>query len=209
MGVAERRERERQARKEAILDAARGLLLEKGLRGMTTREIADRCELSEATLFFYFRNKDEILLCLLFESIQFWAEGLEKLERTPLDAQTLLDRIWQFHEAVHGEHPEYYVLSAYLAQANALTEVSDEIREQVMRRSGENFRRLAGLLERVAGPGGGMHLADAIWSLFLGLMVLRDSRINLGHKQVRVAKRDRAAAFDILKRGLLATGKAP
>ncbi len=66
MGVAERRERERQARKDAVLDAARNLLLEKGFRGTTTKEIAQLCELSEATLFFYFKNKDEILLSLLF-----------------------------------------------------------------------------------------------------------------------------------------------
>ncbi len=69
MGVVERRERERQARKGAVLEAARQLLLEKGFRGTTTREVAKRCELSEATLFFYFKNKDEILVSLLFESI--------------------------------------------------------------------------------------------------------------------------------------------
>jgi AcrR family transcriptional regulator len=65
MGVAERRERERQARKGAVLEAARHLLLEKGFRGTTTKEVARRCELSEATIFFYFKNKDEILLSLL------------------------------------------------------------------------------------------------------------------------------------------------
>ncbi|HJL53937.1 MAG TPA: helix-turn-helix domain-containing protein, partial [Arenicellales bacterium] len=78
MGVQERREREREARKDAVLDAAREILLEKGFRGTTTKAIAARCELSEATLFFYFNNKDEILASLLFESIGFWGEGLDK-----------------------------------------------------------------------------------------------------------------------------------
>jgi hypothetical protein len=40
--------------------------------------------------------------------------------------------------------------------------------------------------------------------MFLGLMILRDSRINLGHEEVRTAKRNRAAVFETLKRGLLA-----
>jgi AcrR family transcriptional regulator len=206
MGVAERRERERQARKEAVLEAARHLLLEKGFRGTTTKEVAKRCELSEATLFFYFKNKDEILLSLLFESIRFWAEGLERLEKSRLGASKLLDAIWQFHEAVNDKHPEYYVVSAYLAQPNALVGVSDDIKEEIVHLSGENFQRLAALLERATGHRDGGQLADTLWSMFLGLMILRDSRINLGHAEVRTAKRDRAAVFETLKRGLLAAG---
>jgi AcrR family transcriptional regulator len=201
----ERRERERQARKGAVLEAARQLLLEKGFRGTTTREVAKRCELSEATLFFYFKNKDEILVSLLFESISFWADGLDKLEKSRVSAHKLLDKIWQFHEEVNNKHPEYYVVSAYLAQPNALVGVSDEIKEQIVHLSGENFQRLAHLLERATGHSDGYHLADTLWSMFLGLMILRDSRINLGHEEVRTAKRNRAAVFETLKRGLLAS----
>lgn len=71
MGVSERREREKQARMSGFLDAARDLLLEKGFTGTTTKKIAERCEMSEATLFFYFKNKDEVFASLLFESIGF------------------------------------------------------------------------------------------------------------------------------------------
>jgi len=204
MGVMERRERERQARKGAVLEAARQLLLEKGFRGTTTREVAKRCELSEATLFFYFKNKDEILVSLLFESINFWAEGLDKLEKSRVSADKLLDKIWQFHEEVNNKHPEYYVVSAYLSQPNALVGVSDEIKEQIVHLSGENFQRLAKLLERATGHSDGYHLADTLWSMFLGLMILRDSRIYLGHEEVRTGKRNRAAVFETLTRGLLA-----
>lgn len=203
MGVVERRERERQARKNTVLDAARRLLLEKGFRGTTTKEIALQCELSEATLFFYFKNKDEILLSLLFESIQFWEAGLEKLAQSRLEPEKRLDQIWRFHEKVNDEHPEYYVISAYLAQPNALQGVSEAVKEEISIRSGRNFQRLAGLLEDVTGQPDGRYLADTLWSAFLGLMVLRDSRVNLGHEEVRSGPKDRARAFDILKRGLI------
>ena len=93
MGVSERRQRERAARRESILDAARDVLLSQGLRGTTTKEIAERCELSEATLFFYFQSKDEILLLLIFESISFWAEGLDALAAKPVPPADLLDAI--------------------------------------------------------------------------------------------------------------------
>ena len=91
MAVADRRKRERMARREAILKAARGVLMNRGVRGTTTKEIAEQCELSEATLFFYFQSKDEILLSLLFESIEFWARGLEALAARQLPPAGLLD----------------------------------------------------------------------------------------------------------------------
>lgn len=203
MGVAERRERERQARKETVLDAARQLLLERGFRGTTTKEIAHLCELSEATLFFYFKNKDEILLSLLFESIQFWGDGLQKLEASTLAAEQRLEQIWQLYETISEEHPEYFVIFAYLSQPNALPRVSPEVKDDITRRSGENFHRLADLLEDITGHDDGTHLADTLWATFLGLMVLRESRINLGREEMRTARKDRSSSFQIIKKGFL------
>lgn len=181
MGVTERRKREREARRTEILDAARDVLLAQGLRGTTTKEIAERCELSEATLFFYFRNKDEILLSLIFESIEFWAQGMEALAAQALAPAALLEAIWQFHEQVYREHPEYFVISAYMAQPQVLESVSDEVKAEIARRSGENFRRLRELLAGLDPKTPGAVLADLIWSLFLGLTISEASRANLGH----------------------------
>jgi len=60
MGIAERRERERQQRIDLILDAAEEVLLEKGFRNATMEEIAERAELSKATLYIYFKTKELI-----------------------------------------------------------------------------------------------------------------------------------------------------
>jgi AcrR family transcriptional regulator len=203
MGVAERRERERQARKGTLLQAARTVLLEKGVRGATTKEIADRCELSEATLFFYYKNKDEILLSLIFESIEFWTKGLDRLARQDLPSEKMLDEIWRFHERVYKNHPEYYIISNYLAQPNVLANVSAEVKNAIARRSGENFRRLAGLLERAAGGPPGRVLADAIWSMFLGLTIMSAVRMNLGNADAHVGPKDREEVFQVLKPGLM------
>lgn len=201
MGVSERREREREARRGAILEAARDVLLSQGLRGTTTKQIAERCELSEATLFFYFQSKDEILLSLIFESISFFAEGLDALAAKALPPAALLDAIWQFHEEVYREHPDYFVISTYLAQPQVLENVSPEVKEEIARRSGENFRRLGQLLGRVDGSTPGSVLADLIWSLFLGLTIGEASRANLGHGRSREHLGTRAQVFDVIRRG--------
>ncbi|MCH8861110.1 MAG: TetR/AcrR family transcriptional regulator, partial [Proteobacteria bacterium] len=164
--------------------------------------IAKNCALSEATLFFYFRSKNEIFTSLLFEGIEFWARGLEKIAALDLPPGEKLARIWKFYGQVDAEHPEYYQLSAFLARPMATADVSEEVRERIIRRSGDNFRQLAAILEDVLGNGRGRIAADLLWSTYLGLTVLKESRINLG-APVHPTKKDLARVFEILSKGLL------
>lgn len=207
MGIAERREREREARRGALLEAARELLLERGFGGTTTKAIAERCELSEATLFFYFRSKEEILVSLLFEGIDYWAKGLERLERQALPPAEKLARLWKYFGDVRGEHPEYFLLSTLLAQPRATADVADEVRAEIVRRSGENFVRLARLLEETTGLDDGRIAADLLWGAFFGVMALRDARVNLGAKP-HPTDRELTAMFKALADGLAANSAA-
>lgn len=61
MGIAERREREKEALRTLILEAARDIVSEEGLTALSMRAIADRIEYSPATLYLYFRDKDELI----------------------------------------------------------------------------------------------------------------------------------------------------
>ncbi|MFH1155584.1 MAG: TetR/AcrR family transcriptional regulator [Pseudomonadota bacterium] len=69
MGVEERREREREQRKKDILDAARKLLVEQGLQATSVNQIAKACELGIGTIYFYFKNKEEIFAALQEEGL--------------------------------------------------------------------------------------------------------------------------------------------
>lgn len=203
MGLAERRARERTARMETILDAARALLLERGFTGTTTKQIADRCELSEATVFFYYKSKDEILTSLLFEGIDFWRAGLKNISGAKLEPEETLQRIWKFFGQVLKEHPEYYQLSAFLARPQALADVSEEVRDEIIRRSGENFQQLGAILERALGKNNGRIAGDLLWASFLGLTLVRGSRENLGAPR-HPTDRDMKRIIDMLAHGVLA-----
>jgi len=180
MGVQQRRERERQARKKSVLEATRLLVREHGFNGTTSREIAKACELSEATLFFYFKNKGEIFISLLVEGIDFIARGLEEISIADLPQRGRLERLWRFFSEVRAEHPEYFQVFAYLAHPQACASVSDELKADLARRSGDNFRRLVTLIADGRDEREAMVAADLLWSAFAGLLVLRDSRENLG-----------------------------
>lgn len=67
MGITERKKREKDQRKELILEAARRTFQERGFLNVTMSDIAEAAELSIGTLYLYFKNKEDIyagLACL-------------------------------------------------------------------------------------------------------------------------------------------------
>lgn len=203
MGIAERRAREREARRKALLDAARALVLEKGFTATTTRQIAKRCELSEATLFFYFKSKDQILVSLLFEGIAFMERGLAEIAAMEPPSEAQIERLWAFFSQVRQAHPEYFQVFAWLAHPAAGSSVSDEVRSDLARRSGDNLRCLGEILEGAMGAGAGRLAADLVWATFSGLCALRASRSNLGAPE-HPTDDEMAAVLGLLLSGLRA-----
>ncbi len=67
MGVAERKEREKERRREAILKAAVKVFFKKGVDNATMDDIAESAELSKATLYLYFTSKEEIYFFIHLE----------------------------------------------------------------------------------------------------------------------------------------------
>jgi AcrR family transcriptional regulator len=86
MGITERREREREALRQRIVEAARDLLSEQGLAALSMRSIAERIEYSPATIYLYFRDKDELVGQVVhagFERLRdYTTEELTRLSET-------------------------------------------------------------------------------------------------------------------------------
>jgi AcrR family transcriptional regulator len=75
LGIAERREREREALRTRIVEAARDIVSEEGLDALSMRAIAERIEYSPATIYLYFRDKDELLREVVAEGFRRLAES--------------------------------------------------------------------------------------------------------------------------------------
>lgn len=61
MGIAERKQRQRNDLRDKILKAAQRIVLKEGLAALTLRRVAEKIEYSPATLYLHFQNRDEIL----------------------------------------------------------------------------------------------------------------------------------------------------
>lgn len=69
-------------RRQQIIDSAESLFSENGFRGTTTKTIADRAGISEATVFKHFANKDELYRAILDQKScsSLFTDPFEKME---------------------------------------------------------------------------------------------------------------------------------
>jgi AcrR family transcriptional regulator len=77
MGSKERRERERDAVRTKILDAARALFATLGYEGVSMRAIAEQIEYSPTLIYQYFKDKETLIKELCYADFDALAEGLK------------------------------------------------------------------------------------------------------------------------------------
>jgi AcrR family transcriptional regulator len=72
MGVKERKERDRLEMRERIVQSAHNLFLDKSFEEISIRNIADAIEYSPATIYLYFKDKNEIFYALRGEAFKIF-----------------------------------------------------------------------------------------------------------------------------------------
>lgn len=111
MGIAERRAREKEELRAKILEAAGELFVEQGFESVSLRKIADRIEYSPATIYLYFKDKEELLTTLCGETFAQLLATLLEFERAEGDPLTKLRAGLRFYIDFGLEHPNHYVLT--------------------------------------------------------------------------------------------------
>lgn len=109
MGISERKEREKQEMRDRIVDAATRMFLEEGYNKTSIRNIADAIEYSPATIYLYYKDKDELLY-------EVQGQAFDKLyevfvnEATDGDPLKRLEQIAYSYVRFGVQHPELYDL---------------------------------------------------------------------------------------------------
>jgi len=113
MGIKERQERDREAVRRAILDAARDLFVSEGYDNVSIRKIAERIEYSPAAIYGYFPSKDDIFFALAEEGFRLLGDPAGPEHQEHLKGLAPLERIrsifWRWYE-FSRQHPQYFEL---------------------------------------------------------------------------------------------------
>ena len=109
MGIQERKEKQKQEIRTAILEASIKLFKEEGFENVSIRKIAEIIQYSPTTIYLYFKDKNEILYELCeqgFDKINIFADSLDAIS-DPLER---LKKIGEFYLLFGSNFPEYYDL---------------------------------------------------------------------------------------------------
>lgn len=108
MGIAERKEREKQQRRLEIISAAENVFFSQGYDNSTMDDIAQRVELSKGTLYLYFKGKDELLLEIAHKAIAKLNElFIEHSSKEP-DGINKIGAIGEAFIRYFNEYNDYY-----------------------------------------------------------------------------------------------------
>lgn len=109
MGIRERQERDREAVRRSILDAARELFVSEGYQNVSIRKIAERIEYSPAAIYGYFPSKDDIFFALAEEGFHLLHRPLEPADPSESPLDVVRRMLWHFYE-FSVEQPQYFAL---------------------------------------------------------------------------------------------------
>src|SRR4030081_469197 len=113
MGIKERQERDREAVRRSILDAARELFVTEGFQNVSIRKIAERIEYSPAAIYGYFPSKDDIFFALAEEGFRLLGDPAARRRDPALQKAPPLERVravfWRLYE-FSRDQPQYFAL---------------------------------------------------------------------------------------------------
>ena len=178
MAVAARRERERTARREAILDAAQELIATDGYHGLRMDAVAEVVELSKGTLYLYFENKDALcaavatrLIDTLLPSVK---TALEQSDSGLESIRALLHAYYDFTQ----ENPHHFRFALAWLSAGERMDDSTESFQTYRGRVGPMLGLVASSIQRGQADGSIRKDVDVfpqaiqIWTSFLGVVLV-------------------------------------
>ncbi|MCP3927304.1 MAG: TetR/AcrR family transcriptional regulator [Desulfobacterales bacterium] len=207
MGIADRKAREKEARRNYIMEAANRLFREKGFSGTTMEDIARDVELSTSTIYLYFKNKEELYASL---NLKVLKNLLEKIEEVDIeDVLPPEEKVLALKKLLYSfyEYDPMLLLDVFNFQTSELIrELSPQIvleLKQFARNAVHSIAKIFefGIKDGVYKPVNTVALADVIWSMFSGLVIWEESKTALNSKKQHMeATLD--LAFDIIHDGI-------
>ncbi len=185
-----RRERERIARRESILAAARETFVVRGFAGATMEELALRAEITKPTLYSYFRTKDELLLSLMlpvFVDIGTQFEALSRRVREGAldDRRDFISAFLDALLAPYRDDPDRFRLTQLLHQTRLVESLDSDTLTVLDAQGRADFTAARAILREamargVIRDGAVGPLADVIWGIVVGTIQVEDIKNRTG-----------------------------
>jgi TetR/AcrR family transcriptional regulator len=176
MGIQERKEREKENRREAIIDAAEKIFFEKGLMVATMDEIADLAELGKSTLYVYYRSKEDLYLAVLLRGTDIMYDMFSKALSTGEPTLKLIANLGEAYYEYFKLYRNYFRMFYFFENPQLHTQVSEEMQANCTAHNGRIWQLIIDLIQRGIDEGvlqrglDPKQVAVILWSNSNGLM---------------------------------------
>lgn len=109
MGISQRKERQKQEMRALILEAATHMLMEEGYEKTSIRSLAEQIEYSPATIYLYYKDKDEIFYAIHEQGFEILLARMQEVSHV-LNPYERLFRLSYVYLQFAFENPAYYDL---------------------------------------------------------------------------------------------------
>lgn len=112
MAISDRRKREKEQRRQSIIDAAEKLFFQKGYDNVSMNDIAKEVELNRATIYLYFENKEALCFAVLLRGLRI----LNKMVKENIKKKLSIQKIYAVgttYYAFFDIYPQYFEVYVY------------------------------------------------------------------------------------------------
>ncbi len=127
MGTTERKEREKENRKESIIDAAQKVFFEKGLILSTMDEIAETAELAKGTLYLYYHSKEDLYLAVMMRGLKIMRDMFYEVIVQKLPIVATLIKLADVYKLFYEQNKNYFRMLHFFNTPQFHKQVSEEM----------------------------------------------------------------------------------
>lgn len=141
MSIVERREREKKQRQHDIINAAEKLFFSRGYDDVSMKDIASEVDLSKATLYLYFQNKESLFFAIVLRGTRILnsmiREAIEKEDKG-------IEKVAAYRRAYNQftqKYPDYIQIYNYF-QSGRFNIPHKEIKKENKKSRNKNSKKL-------------------------------------------------------------------
>jgi AcrR family transcriptional regulator len=207
MGLEDRRKREKDQRRSAILNAARKLFFEKGFRYVTVENIARKAELSKGSIYLYFNSKEEIYTQILLNDIdKFNKKSSLIFQNGKSAAELVMDFAFIYVDFFLNDRELFRIMMTFMLHTEDMN-LAETVNQHIIEVTNNTVKIIETILQQGIEKGEfpsdiNLRLSrNAMWGLLNGIISLHLFTGKEAHKEERIRSAVKAS-FDIFINGL-------
>lgn len=136
MTISDRKAREKEQRRKAILTAAEKRFAREGYNATQLDSIADDVEISKSTIYLYFKNKEDLFFSMIDEKIStYYANLTAEIEQVE-SLENLIQRLVTYN-LEHYRHQHHFIRLIMSEQVKVESQTHKKMRHQFLTKRNE------------------------------------------------------------------------